>query len=129
MFTFSFLLYPLIVLGFFGITSRSEQRSRLGALKTVVNYKLFGHAIRILKGGYLTQLSCAQSCLANMRCESTNFGVTEHNELVCELNDYGVPVLADQVLIYAKGFTFSSYSKVNFAPSFVRNIEVSHLQQ
>ena len=55
-------------------TDCSEQRSILGALKTVSHHKLNGHQIKILKGS--TLLSCAQSCLAEPKCVSTNFGIS-----------------------------------------------------
>ncbi|XP_068678111.1 ALK tyrosine kinase receptor-like [Montipora foliosa] len=113
MFIFRFLLHHAMVLSLFGKTCGSEKRSRFGAVLTAVNYKLLGHQIQILKGGYQTLLSCAQLCLADKRCESTNFGVTGDNDVLCELNVHSIPFLSEG-LTYAEGFTFSLYSKVNF---------------
>ena len=45
---------------------------------------------------------------------STNFGVSEDKELVCELNDAGVSLLSgSDELTYAKGFIFSLFSSVS----------------
>ena len=88
-----------------------EQRHILGALKTVSHHKLDGHQIKILKGS--TLLSCAQSCLAEPKCVSTNFGIPPaEKKLVCELNDRGVSLLSNDELEYAEGFVFSLYSEV-----------------
>ncbi|KAL9975574.1 hypothetical protein ACROYT_G012750 [Oculina patagonica] len=91
-------------------TDSLEQRHIQGALKTVPHHKLDGHQIKILKGS--TLLSCAQSCLAESKCVSTNFGVSPaDNKPVCELNDHGVSLLSNDELEYAKGFVFSLYSE------------------
>lgn len=88
----------------------SEQRHILGALKTVLHHKLEGHQIKILKGSKL--LSCAQSCLTEPKCVSTNFGVSPvENKLVCELNDHRVSLLSNDELLYAEGYVFSLYSE------------------
>ena len=80
----------------------------LGAIKTVPNHKLDGHQIKIIKGSSL--LSCAQSCLAEPKCVSTNFGVSPAvKKLVCELNDYRISLLSTDELEYAEGFVFSLY--------------------
>ena len=103
----------LILLLFTTIRSAdcSEQRHTLGALKTVSHHKLNGHQIKILKGS--TLLSCAQSCLADPKCVSTNFGISSVEKmLVCELNDRGVSLLSDDELEYAEGFVFSLYSEM-----------------
>ena len=101
------MLLRFIVLGLIGNTCGVEQRYRLGSLKTVSNYRLDGHKIKTVKG--TTLLSCGQSCLAEPRCVSTNFGVSE-NKLVCELNNIGVSSLSNGELAYAEGFIFSLYS-------------------
>ena len=88
----------------------SEQRHILGAVKTVSHHKLEGHQIKILKGS--TLLSCAQSCLKEPKCVSTNFGVSpEENKLVCELNDRRVSLVSNDELLYAEGYVFSLYSE------------------
>lgn len=88
----------------------SEQRQILGALKTVLHHKLEGHQIKILKGS--TLFSCAQSCLTEPKCVSTNFGVSPvENKLVCELNDHRVSLLSNDELLYAEGYVFSLYSE------------------
>ena len=88
----------------------SEQRHLLGALETVSHHKFEGHQIKILKGS--TLLSCAQSCLTEPRCVSTNFGVSPaENNLVCELNDHRVSLLSNDELLYAEGYIFSLYSE------------------
>ena len=100
------LLLRFIVLGFTGNACGVEQRYRLGSLKTVLNYRLVGHKIKTVKG--IALLSCGQACLAEPRCVSTNFGVSQ-NKLVCELNDIGVSLLSNDELTYAEGFIFSLY--------------------
>lgn len=111
----SFLLLPFSSLSLFAVNfGLAEQRSRFGALKTVEDFKLIGHQIQILKRGSATQLSCAQSCLANHRCESINFGISEDNEAVCELNDLGSSLSVNEKLTYAKGFIFSLFLKANY---------------
>ena len=91
-------------------TRSSEQRNILGATKTVFHHKLEGHQIKILKGS--TLLSCAQSCLAEPNCVSTNFGVSPvENKLVCELNDHSVSLISNDDLLYAEGYIFSLYSE------------------
>ncbi|KAL9975575.1 hypothetical protein ACROYT_G012751 [Oculina patagonica] len=91
-------------------TNSLEQRHILGALKTVSNHKLNGHQIKVLKGS--TLLSCAQSCLAEPKCVSTNFGVPPAEvKPVCELNDRSVSLLSNDELEYAEGFVFSLYSE------------------
>ncbi len=91
-------------------TESLEQRHILGAPKTVSHHKLNGHQIKILKGS--TLLSCAQSCLAEPKGVSTNFGVPPaENRPVCELNDRGVSLLSSEELEYAEGFVFSLYSE------------------
>ena len=126
MLIFSFLLLPLSGLSLFAVNfGLAEQRSRFGALKTVQNSKLNGHQIEIFKRSSPTLLSCAQSCLANHRCESTNFGISEDNETVCELNDLGISILGNEKLTYAKGFIFSLFSKVNNDLSSGRSTKVS----
>ena len=107
---FHFFWLRFIVLGLVGIACSLEQRYRLGSLKTVSHYKLDGHQIKTVKGS--TLLSCGQSCLAEPRCVSTNFGVSEDNKLVCELNDGGVSLLSNNGLTYAESFVFSLYSNV-----------------
>ena len=88
----------------------SEQRHILGALKTVSHHKLEGHQIKTLKGS--TLLSCAQSCLTEPDCVSTNFGVSPvQNRLDCELNDHRASLISNDELIYAEGFVFSLYSE------------------
>ena len=102
----------LILLLFAALQSTDglEQRHILGALKTVSHHKLDGHQIKILKGSSL--LSCAQSCLAEPKCVSTNFGIPPaENKFVCELNDRGVSLLSNDELEYAEGFVFSLYSE------------------
>ncbi|KAJ7337232.1 Glycine rich protein [Desmophyllum pertusum] len=95
---------------FVQVVCNLEQRYILGALKTVPNHKLNGHQIKTLKGS--TLLSCAQLCLAEPRCVSTNFGVSSaENKLVCELNDRSVSLLSNDELGYAEGFIFSLYSE------------------
>lgn len=95
---------------FVQVVCNLEQRYILGALKTVPNHKLNGHQIKTLKGS--TLLSCAQLCLAEPRCVSTNFGVSPaENKLVCELNDRSVSLLSNDELGYAEGFIFSLYSE------------------
>ena len=87
-----------------------EQRHILSALKTVLHHKLEGHQIKILKGS--TLLSCAQSCLREPKCVSTNFGVSPmENKLVCELNDHRVSLLSNDELLNAEGYVFSLYSE------------------
>ena len=100
-----------IVLGLIEITCSFEQRYLLGAVNTVSHYKLNGYQIKTVKGS--TLLSCGQSCLAEPRCISTNFGVSEDNNHVCELNNHGVSLLANEELTYAKEFIFSLYSSVS----------------
>jgi len=88
----------------------SDQRHILGALKTVSHHKLEGHQLKTLKGS--TLLSCAQSCLTEPNCVSTNFGVSPvQNKLVCELNDHRASLMSNDELIYAEGFVFSVYSE------------------
>ena len=100
-----FLLFTAI-----RFTWSSEQRHRLGALKTVSHHKLEGHQIKIVKGS--TLLSCAQSCLTEPNCMSTNFGVSPvENRLVCELNDHSVSLISNDDLLYAEGYIFSLYSE------------------
>ena len=100
-----FLLFTAI-----RFTWSSEQRHRLGALKTVSHHKLEGHQIKIVKGS--TLLSCAQSCLTEPNCMSTNFGVSlVENRLVCELNDHSVSLISNDDLLYVKGYIFSLYSE------------------
>ena len=112
MIIFSLFLLPSIVLELIGIACTLEQRYFLGSLKTVSHHKLNGRQIKSVKGS--TLLSCGQSCLAEPRCVSTNFGVSEDKELVCELNDAGVSLLSgSDELTYAKGFIFSLYSSVS----------------
>ena len=103
------MLLRFIVLGLIKNTCGVEQRYRLGSLKSVSHYRLDGHKIKTVKG--TTLLSCGQSCLAEPRCVSTNFGVSE-NKLVCELNDTGVSLLSNSKLKYAEGFIFSLYPSV-----------------
>ena len=102
----------LILLLFTTIRSAdcSEQRHTLGALKTVSHHKLNGHQIKILKGS--TLLSCAQSCLGEPKCVSTNFRISSEENPVCELNDRGVSLLSNDELEYAEGFVFSLYSEM-----------------
>ena len=127
MLIFSFLLLPLSILSLFAVNfGLAEQRSRYGALKTVENFKLNGHQIQIVKTSAPTLLSCAQSCLANHRCQSTNFGISEDNaEAVCELNDLGISFLGNEKQTYAKGFIFSLFSRVNNDLSSGRSTKVS----
>ena len=103
------MLVRFLILGLIGNTCGVEQRYRLGSLKTVSNYRLEGHKIKTVKG--TTLLSCGQSCLAEPRCVSTNFGVSE-NKPVCELNDIGLSLLSNSELKYAEGFIFSLYPSV-----------------
>lgn len=113
MIIFSLFLLPSIVLALIGIACTLEQRYFLGSRKTVSHHKLNGHQIKTVKGS--TLLSCGQSCLAEPRCVSTNFGVSEDNERVCELNDGGISLSSGsdaRELTYAKGFIFSLYSSV-----------------
>ena len=106
--SFLSLIFPLFIVIRF--TWSSEQRHILGALKTVSYHKLGGHQIKILKGS--TLLSCAQSCLTEPNCVSTNFGVSPvDNKLVCELNDRRVSLISNDELIYAEGYIFSLYSE------------------
>ena len=126
MLIFNFLLLPLSVLSLFAVNfGLAEQRSRFGAFKTVENFKLNGHQIQIFKRSAPTLLSCAPSCLANHRCQSTNFGISEDNEAVCELNDFGISILGNEKLTYAKGFIFSLFSKGNNDLSSGRSAKVS----
>ena len=114
MIVLSFLSLHFIILGYIEITCSFEQRYLLGSIKTVPHYKLNGHQIETVEtveGS--TLLSCAQSCLAEPRCISTNFGVSEDNKLVCELNNRDVSLLSNEELTYAEGFTFSLYSSVS----------------
>ena len=93
-----------------GINCGLEQRYRVGSLKTVLNYKLQGHQIKTVKG--TTLVSCGQWCLGDLRCASTNVGVSQDNELVCELNDVGISLLSNEELHRAEGFVFTLYSEV-----------------
>ena len=110
MFNMNALLIILLLFITLQCINSLERRHIQGALKTVSHHKLNSHQIKVLNRS--TLLSCAQSCLAEPSCVSTNFGVSPaENKLVCELNDRGVSLFSNDELEYAEGFVFSLYSE------------------
>lgn len=98
-----------ILLGYTDIIACFEQRYVQGSVKTVPHYKLKGHQIKTLNVSSL--LSCAQLCLAEPRCVSTNFGISDDNNFVCELNNCGtISFQSHRQLTYEERFVFSHYS-------------------
>ena len=92
-----------ILLGYIDIIACFEQRYLQGSVKTVPHYKLKRHQIKTLNVSSL--LSCAQLCLAEPRCVSTNFGISD------ELNNCGtISFQSHQQLTFEERFVFSHYS-------------------
>ena len=111
MIIFSFFPLLYILLRYTETTHGFEQRYLRGSVKTVPKYKLKGHQIKAVKCSSL--LSCAHSCLAEPTCVSTNFGASEDNQFVCELNNRGVSLLHNEELTFEEGFIFSLYFKIS----------------
>ena len=74
-----------ILLRYTDIIACFEQRYLQGSVKTVPHLR--GTKLRHLNVSSL--LSCAQLCLAEPTCVSTNFGISGDNNFVCELNNCG----------------------------------------
>ena len=111
MIIFSFFPLLYILLRYTETTHGFEQRYLRGSVKTVPKHKLKGHQIKAVKCSSL--LSCAHSCLAEPTCVSTNFGASEDNQFVCELNNRGVSLLHNEELTFEEGFIFSLYFKIS----------------
>ena len=106
MITLLFILVPFFCIP--SLESPGNQRFFNGALQSVRNYRQEGNQIKVLKG--LSLISCAQSCLSEPDCVSTNFGISSENRPVCELNHPSTLPLAG-ALRYSKEFIFSYYSE------------------
>ena len=102
-----------ILLGYTDIVTCFEQRYLQGSVKTVPHYKLKRHQIKTLN--VFSLLSCAQLYLAEPRCVSTKFGISDDNNFVCELNNcVTISFQPHQQLAYEERFVFPHYSAVIF---------------
>ena len=80
-----------------------------GAVLTREDARLLHHQIDSIKT--VSVISCAQACLANPHCVSTNVQTKSRPKLLCELNDSGISEwLEDENdLDHQEGFLYTQY--------------------
>lgn len=105
------LLLSKILFNAEAVCGIQERRYLDGAITTRLGFRLYGHALKTLR---VTSLpSCAQHCLKDSRCISTNFKhLKQERKGVCELNDAGLLDGKENHFVPEKDVVFSQYGKV-----------------